>query len=65
MIKKLQTYKYNKKTYFVDYRLKQFRSDTPIIDFVDFDTDKGDRILCKMLKENVLNISNYCDQLNN
>ena len=58
-MKQLQTYKYNKKNYFVDYRLKQFRSDTPIIDFVDFESDLGDRILCKMIKENKLDLSQY------
>ena len=58
-MKQLQTYKYNKKNYFVDYRLKQFRSDTPFIDFVDFESDLGDRILCKMIKENKLDLSQY------
>lgn len=48
----LQTYTYNRKTYFVDYRLQQFRSDTPQIEFLDFREPKGDRILCKMIKEN-------------
>ena len=48
----LQKYTYNRKTYFVDYRLQQFRSDTPQIEFLDFRDQKGDRILCKMIKEN-------------
>lgn len=55
----LQKYKYNRKTYFVDYRLKQFRSDAPIIDFIEFDSDLGDRILCKMIKEDLLDLSQY------
>lgn len=58
-IKQLQVYKYNRKNYFVDYRLKQFRSDTPFIDFIDFDTYLGDRILCKMIKENKLDLDQY------
>jgi hypothetical protein len=58
-MEKLQTYTYNKKTYFVDYRLKQFRSDTPIIDFIDFQSDKGDKILCKMIKDGVLDLNQY------
>lgn len=52
----LQTYTYNKKTYFIDYRLQQFRSNTPIIEFLDFKDEKGDKILCKMLKEGVAKI---------
>lgn len=58
-MKELQIYKYNRRNYFVDYRLKQFRSDTPMIDFVDFDTDLGDMILCKMIKEDKLDLSQY------
>lgn len=58
-IVKLQTYKYNRKNYFVDYRLRQFRSDTPFIDFVDFETDLGDKILCKMIKEKKLDLDQY------
>lgn len=58
----LQTYTYNRITYTVDYRLKQFRyipSLTPSKNalkefrFYDFDSDEGDRILAKMIKENV------------
>jgi hypothetical protein len=47
---KLQEYE----GYFVDYRLKQFRSNVPYpqeIEFVDFDSDKGDKMLAKMIKE--------------
>jgi hypothetical protein len=47
----LQKYKYNRVNYFVDYRLQQFRSDTPRIEFLDFRSDKGDKILCKIIKE--------------
>jgi len=53
----LEKYTYNRKTYFVDYRLQQFRSDTPIIEFIDFRDEKGDRILCKMIKENKADFS--------
>lgn len=49
----LQQYKYNRINYFVDYRLQQFRSDTPQIRFYDFRSQEGDRILCKMIKEKV------------
>ena len=45
----LQTYK----GYFVDYRLRQFRSDVPypkVIEFVDFKSEKGDALLCEMLQ---------------
>lgn len=58
----LQRYTYNRKTYFVDYRLKQFRTDskpTEPIEFIDFESDKGDRILVKMIKDNVLDLSQY------
>ena len=53
----LQKYKYNKKEYFVDYRLKQFRSNTPQIDFVEFGSELGDKILCKMIKDDVIDFS--------
>lgn len=53
----LQTYKYNKVNYTVDYRLSQFRSFDKHnnIVFTDFDSELGDRILCKMIRENVHN----------
>jgi hypothetical protein len=47
---KLQEYK----GYFVDYRLKQFRSNVPYpqeIEFVDFDSDKGDKLLAQMIRK--------------
>jgi hypothetical protein len=55
----LQKYKYNRKTYFVDYRLKEFRSDTYMIEFVPFQSEKGDLILCKMIKEKLLDLTKY------
>lgn len=63
-MKQLQTYRYNRKNYFVDYRLKQFRSDRPLIDFVDFETELGDRILCKMIKEDLLDLYQYERNIN-
>ncbi len=51
----LPTYTYNRITYYVDYRMNQFRSavDFPnIIRFINFDDDLGDRILAKMIREN-------------
>lgn len=62
MINQLQQYTYNRKTYFVDYRLNQFRTVAkPFepIDFVEFQSGLGDLILCKMLKEKVLDLSQY------
>lgn len=55
----LQEYKYNKKIYTVDYRLKQFRhiNKNGVIEFEDFDEDLGDRILSKMIRDNVADIS--------
>jgi hypothetical protein len=47
---KLQEYK----GYFVDYRLKQFRSNVPYpqeIEFMDFDSDKGDKLLAQMIRK--------------
>lgn len=58
---KLQTYK----EYTVDYRLKQFRAceggweSHGMIEFIDFDSDKGDKILCEMIHEGVLDYSKY------
>ena len=57
----LQTYK----GYTVDYRMKQFRAceggweNHGIIEFIDFSSDKGDKILCEMIKEGVLDYSKY------
>lgn len=53
----LPTYTYNRIKYFIDYRLQQFRSDTPIIEFINFRDDKGDRILCKMIKDGVADLN--------
>lgn len=58
----LQTYTYNRKTYFVDYRLQQLRTVAKLgepIEFIDFDSDKGDKILVKMIKDNALDLSQY------
>lgn len=53
----LDTYRYNRVTYYVDYRMQQFRSNQPLIQFIDFKSDKGDRILSKMIRENVADLS--------
>ena len=53
----LQQYTYNRISYYVDYRLKQFRSNTSCIKFVDFSDTLGDRILAKMIRENVVDWS--------
>jgi hypothetical protein len=53
----LQEYTYNKRKYFVDYRLEEFRSDTDEIHFVSFWSEQGDKILTKMLKEGVADIT--------
>lgn len=49
------------KCYTVDYRLKQFRRvyKSGRIDFIEFNSDEGDRILCRMIKDNVLDLSKY------
>ena len=47
---KLQEYK----GYYVDYRLRQFRSAVPypeVIEFIDFDSDKGQKLLREMRAE--------------
>ena len=51
---KLQEYTYNRKTYTVDYRLKQFRhiAKDGAISFIEFYDELGDRIMCKMISEN-------------
>lgn len=55
----LQKYKYNRATYTVDYRLKQFRREHQqgFIMFIDFDSELGDKILCKMIKDKVADFS--------
>jgi hypothetical protein len=56
----LQTYTYNRIEYFVDYALKQFRTNVPFpkaITFIEFGDELGDRILCKMIRENVVDWS--------
>ena len=50
----LQTYTYHRTPYYVDYRLKQFRSvpaGCGTIRFHDFDSDYGDRILASMIRK--------------
>ena len=58
---KLQTYK----DYTVDYRMRQFRSceggwdSFGKIDFIPFDSDKGEKILCDMISDKLLDCSQY------
>lgn len=50
----LQEYTHQGITYFVDYRMQQFRTKvdfTKIIEFIDFKTDRGDQILTQMIKD--------------
>ena len=49
----MQEYTYNRKTYTVDYRLKQLRhiAKDGYIDFISFFDPLGDRVLCKMIKD--------------
>lgn len=45
------------KGYFVDYRLRQFRSNVPfpeVIEFIDFDSDKGDALLTEMIEQGLV-----------
>jgi len=52
----LQTYTYNRVTYYVDYRMEQFRTAVEfpkLIKFIDFDDYLGDRILAKMIRDGV------------
>lgn len=56
----LQTYRYNNQTYYVDYRLQQFRSAVPFpkpIAFLDFRSPYGDRILTHMIRAGVADTS--------
>jgi hypothetical protein len=53
------------KGYTVDYRLRQFRAceggweNHGPITFIDFRSDEGDAILCEMIKDGVLDYSQY------
>lgn len=52
----LQEYTYRRVTYYVDYRLKQFKTKAKfpdLIKFINFDDDYGDRILAKMIRDGV------------
>jgi hypothetical protein len=50
--------------YYVDYRCRQFRTvttppcldsdDFPLIDFIDFRSDRGDALLCEMLSKGLV-----------
>lgn len=54
----LQEYTFNRKTYFVDYRLKQFRTKANYpkpIEFVSFYDELGERILSKLIRDNKAN----------
>ena len=55
----LQEYTYNRVKYTVDYRLSQFRSKDKWgrIHFVEFNDYLGEKILCKMIKDGVLDYS--------
>lgn len=55
----LQTYTYRRIEYFVDYRLKQFRTTNlhRPIKFINFDDPYGDLILAKMIREGVADMS--------
>ena len=58
----LQKYTYKNVTYFVDYRLQQFRSavDFPeIIAFIDFKSDEGDEIIVSMMNDEVFDFNKY------
>lgn len=56
---KLQEYTYNRRVYTVDYRLEQFRRVTKqgCMEFIDFDSELGDRILCKMIRDKKADMS--------
>lgn len=51
--------------YYVDYRLKQFRTVTPdgLIDFISFRSDYGDMLLCEMLEKHLIPADNLRDLL--
>lgn len=58
----LPTYTYNRITYTVDYRCKQFRYMPPFpqtkgMRFYDFDSPQGDRILAKMIRDGKADMS--------
>lgn len=62
----LPTYTYNRVTYFVDYRMQQFRSVSfnkagklfkRPIRFYDFRSHEGDRILSRMIRDGVADIN--------
>lgn len=56
------------KGYTVDYRLREFRKIVPMkrkfddlckcqhnsIEYISFDSDKGDKLLCEMIKKNLV-----------
>lgn len=58
---KLQVYK----DYTVDYRLHQFRrckggwENGGLIDFIDFKSDEGDKIICDMIADKVFDLNKY------
>ena len=56
---KLSKITYKKKTYYIDYRLQQFRSipkNNGIIVFISFSDILGDNILVYGIKHNLINI---------
>lgn len=58
----LQKYTYNKVQYYVDYRLGQLRSipkNYGVIEFISFGDDKGDKIISKMVRDNVFDHSKF------
>lgn len=57
---KLQEYRYNRQIFIIDYRLEQFRRvdwNTGQIHFLEFYSELGEKILCKMIKDNKADFS--------
>lgn len=55
----LQKFTYYKVEYYVDYRMRQFRTtatDKPI-KFIDFEDDKGDRMLTRMISLDIADMT--------
>lgn len=58
--KELPKVKYNGKEYYIDIRLKEFRSVKPPLEFISFDSVAGDEIIeCmyKLYQEIVISLS--------
>jgi hypothetical protein len=59
MIKELKRIEFQKKKYFIDFRLREFRNVKKYLERFFFKSDLGDRILCKGMRTGIITEDEY------